>query len=46
MVKNEIMTAEEARRKMMIRKRREVSVSLLKRIAGHERNGWVEGEGC
>ncbi len=45
MVKNEIMTAEETGRKM-IRKRRDVSVSLMKRTAGHERNGWVEGEGC
>lgn len=45
MVKNEIMAVMETGRKMM-RKRREVSVSLVKRTAGHERNGWAEGEGC
>lgn len=44
-VKNDIMTVEETGRKMM-RKRRDISVSLGKRTAGHERNGWVKGEVC
>lgn len=37
-VKNEMKAAEGTGRKMM-RKRREVSVSLRKRTAGHERSG-------
>lgn len=44
-VKNEIMAVEETGKKMM-RKSRDISVSLEKRTAGHERNGWVKGEGC